>query len=259
MLAKINLRCEGSALPLFLFDADEGAGGGDNPPAPESEAPGSPASGPDNGTPGAENNAPDDDKVDYESRYNDLRPEFDRRGTELDQLRQFQQAVSGAAGPEAQAQAFAAIGLELDEGDNGDPDLNDDPDARMDQFEERLNEREAAEQQSQYEAAESQYLAEGIEILEEQAKREFSDEEIQALAAIARANPNDQGIPDLAFAHQQLEAYGNSLKKQWMESKQTGRQPGSGVPAIEQVDLDNDEARVDYMAKRLAEGRTSSQ
>lgn len=219
-------------------------------PAPVSqETPGSEVGPEDNGTPDA---TPD---IDFEQRYNDLRSEFDRRNQQYAEAEQLEAVLAGEAGPEAQAQALAAFGIELEgdeEFDEFDDELDEyDPDARIDRLESFLEEQQMAAEEEAMAEAEQEYLAEGLGILEEQEGREFSDQELETLVSIAVANPDDQGVPDLAFAHQHLNDLIQDRQQAWVQSKRSGRVPGSGVAAEKAVDLDNEETRVQWMADRI--------
>ena len=217
-------------------------------PAPQSEETPGIESGPENGTPAE---TPD---IDFEQRYNDLRSEFDRRNQQYSEAEQLQAALSGAAGPEAQAQVLAAFGIEL-EGDEDFDEFDDlgefDPDARIDRLEAMLEEQQMAAQEEAMAEAEVEYLTEGIEALEQGEGREFSDQEIAILASVARANPDANGVPDLEVAHAHLTELLNDRQSAWVQSKKAKR-PGSGIAADRAVDLDNEEARVQFMADRLA-------
>lgn len=218
-------------------------------PAPQNEETPGIESGPeDNGTPA------DAPEIDFEQRYNDLRSEFDRRNQQYSEAEQLQAALSGQAGPEVQAQVLAAFGIELED-DQVDElaDLGEyDPDARIDRLEAILAEREAMEEEAAYEEAEVDYLTEGIEALEQSEGREFSDQEIAILASVARANPDGNGAPDLQLAHAHLTELLNDRQSAWVESKKASRRPGSGIAAGKAADLDNEEARVQFIADRIA-------
>jgi hypothetical protein len=216
-------------------------------PAPDSQETPGLESGPDTGTP-----ANDSPEVDFEQRYNDLRPEFDRRSQQLSQLEKFQQAVSGQLGPEAQAEALKAYGVELEDDASDVDEYDDDPDSRLERLEATIEEQQQQAAAQQAAEAEAEFLSEGIESLEEQEGREFSDQEIAILASVARANPTNEGLPDLRLAHQHLAELQKGLQARWLESKKAQRRPGSGIAADKAVDLDNDEDRVQFMADRLA-------
>jgi hypothetical protein len=217
-------------------------------PAPDTsqETPGSEV-GPEVGTP---DETPD---IDFEQRYNDLRSEFDRRNQQYSQAEELERALSGAAGPEAQAQALSAFGIELENEEQEDFGGLDefDPDSRIDRLEAMLEEQATAAEQQELEAAEMDYLADSIDLLEQQEGREFSDQEIETLVSIARANPDQDGVPDMELAHQQLNGLIEAQRAAWLESKKSKRVPGSGVAAGKAVDLDNEEARVQWMADRI--------
>jgi hypothetical protein len=218
-------------------------------PAPQTEETPGPVSGPeDNGIPA------DTPAVDYEQRYNDLRSEFDRRNQQYSEAEQLQMALAGQAGPDAQAEILRRFGIELEdeEGDQFDELDEFDPDARIDRLEAMLEEQQMAAEQEAYVEAETEYLTEGIESLEQSEGREFSDQEIAILASVARANPNEQGLPDLRVAHAHLTELLQDRQSAWVESKKAARRPGSGIAADRAADLDNDEARVQFIADRIA-------
>jgi hypothetical protein len=218
-------------------------------PAPQTEETPGPVSGPeDNGIPA---NSPE---IDYEQRYSDLRSEFDRRNQQYSEAERLQVALSGQAGPDAQAQALRAFGIELDdeEADQFNELDEFDPDARIDRLEAMLEEQQAAAEQEAYVEAETEFLTEGIESLEQSEGREFSDQEIAILASVARANPNENGVPDLQVAHAHLSELLQDRQSAWVESKKAARRPGSGIAAERAADLDNDEARVQFIADRIA-------
>jgi hypothetical protein len=224
------------------------------------------ASGEDEGTepaPGIEQETPGYDEsaeeggfdespdIDFEQRYNDLRPEFDRRSQALSQAEQMQEALSGMAGPEAQAQALMSLGIELED-DQDDYDYEDEnPDARLDRLEQTIEEQQAMAEQEAYIEAEQNFLVEGIEALEEREGREFSEQEVAILASVARANRLDDGTPDLSLANDHLTDLLTERQKSWIESKRGGRRPGSGMAAGKAVDLNDPEARVQFMADRI--------
>lgn len=182
-----------------------------------------------------------EDAVDYEKRYNDLRPEYDR-------TQQLVAAARGDHGEAAQAQALEALGLAFDEDEDDEPEDEDfefaDPDERIERLESHLAEREEADQQAQLQEMEDNFLLEGIEALEKREGRELSDEEFSALARMARAERLDNGVPDIEGAYESLEGLAKSRHQAWLESKKTSRKPSSGVTASRDVDLSTPEARI---------------
>jgi len=216
-------------------------------PAPQNEETPGIESGPENGIPA------DSPEIDFEQRYNDLRSEFDRRNQQYSEAEQLQAALSGAAGPEAQAAILAQFGIELEDEDMEAFDELDefDPDSRIDRLEAMLEEQQMAAQEEAMAEAEVDYLTDGIEALEQQEGREFSDQEIAILASVARANPDDNGAPNLEVAHAHLTELIQDRQSAWVNSKKAKR-PGSGVAAEKAADLDNEEARVQFMADRFA-------
>jgi hypothetical protein len=227
---------------------EETPSGMEETPAPQNEETPGIESGPDNGIPA------DSPEIDFEQRYNDLRSEFDRRNQQYSEAEQLQAALSGAAGPEAQAQILANFGIELEDDEDFDAfdELDEyDPDARIDRLEAMLEEQQMAAEEEMMAEAEVDYLTDGIEALESQEGREFSDQEIAILASVARANPDANGAPNLEVAHAHLTELLQDRQSAWVQSKKAKR-PGSGVAAERAADLDNDEARVQFMADRIA-------
>lgn len=193
----------------------------------------------------------DSPEIDFEQRYNDLRPEFDRRSQALSQAEQMQEALSGLAGPEAQAQALRSLGIELEDDQEDDYYEDDDPDTRLDRLEQTIEQQQAMAEQQAYVEAEQEFLVEGIEALEQREGREFSEQEVAILASVARANRLENGTPDLSLAHDHLSDLLTERQKSWIESKRGGRKPGSGVAAGKAADLNDPEARVQFMADRI--------
>ena len=227
---------------------EETPSGMEETPAPQNEETPGIESGPeDNGIPA------DSPEIDFEQRYSDLRSEFDRRNQQYAEAEQLQAALSGAAGPEVQAQILAQFGIELEDDEDFDFDELDeyDPDARIDRLESMLEEQQMEAEEEMMAEAEVDYLTEGIEALEQHEGREFSDQEIAVLASVARANPDGNGVPDLEVAHAHLSELLQDRQSAWVQSKKAKR-PGSGMAAERAADLDNDEARVQFMADRFA-------
>ncbi len=81
-----------------------------NPPAPEEGTPGPP--------------------IDWERRYNDLRPKFDQTAQEAAQLRAWQEKVK--TDPDAQRELLTELGYEFEEEPPADPQPGDDLRAEID-------------------------------------------------------------------------------------------------------------------------------
>lgn len=224
---------------LFRFDDDIATGA----PSASEETPDVNESGPESGTPADQ---PQD--INWEQRYNDLRPEFDRRAQEVSEYRQLHEILAGNAGPEARAEALSALGVELQDDDSYENENDDDPEARLERVEQALEQQKAEAERSARQSAEDDFLVEGIEALEGHAGREFTEQEITVLADVARANRDEHGVPDLEKAYSHLEGLLKASKESWIASKKVSRSPGSGIAASEAVDLNDPEARVRQMA-----------
>lgn len=202
-------------------------------------------SAPEEGTPEESTEQPESDP--FEKRYNDLRPEYDRKSQTLSQYEEFFQALSD---PETQAEALQAIGLELEGDEESDEegfDYDDDPDERIEQIEAYLAEQEEAAQEEAVLDEAEEHVAETLSELDPDDS--FSDDYVDLL--ISAAPEDDDGFPDVKAAHEQFQREFETQREKWVESKRRAPQVGSGSSPSHQPDLDNAEQRRDYIAQRL--------
>ena len=188
---------------------------------------------------------------DYEKRYNDLRPEYDRTRQEVAQLRQFQEAARGAFGPEVQAQVLRQIGLDLDDVEDFEDRENESEEDRVARLEQWKSEFEQQQQEQLLAQQEEEYLVSEIEALEKEAGREFSDEELTLIARAAQASRLENGDPDVKGAYELLTGVSKSAREQYVNSKKAPKAP-VGSPGEEQIDTSDDQARQNAMAKIVA-------
>jgi hypothetical protein len=163
-----------------------------------------------------------------------------------------------------------ALGIRLaddddtEPGDGEQPELDpDDPTAALQQeikrLQERLDQREQAEQTAAEKAAEEEHFAKvGEHVESELAKlggdKGLSDEEKQLVVNVALANPADEhGMPRIAEAKALLDKVADQRLQGWAQSKDAPTvATATGVPASEAPDLDNEQQRIAHMVGRLA-------
>jgi hypothetical protein len=162
----------------------------------------------------------DSPEIDWKQRYEDLRPEADRRASILAD-------IEGRNGPERQAAALserARIELEAadeaEEEDDDDFDLPPDPNERIDQLErERQDERQQRED-AEFDQLEEKYLESTVEALEAQAGLKLSDEAYDFVVnkALANRDPHD-GKPDVEGSFKAWKAEVEAAGQSWVKSK----------------------------------------
>lgn len=160
----------------------------------------------------------------WEQRYNDLRPEFDRRNALLT-------AAEGQQGPEAQAQALRQLGIEVQEEEaeeETEPNWVD-PDQRIDQLEARLTQREEAEQQAHFAQLEDQYIKSTLGEIEGKENSKLSEAETRVVRNAALANRLEDGRPDLQGAFDDLKGIKSAAAEEYRASKNTPTPPLGSV------------------------------
>lgn len=180
----------------------------------------------------------------WEQRYNDLRPEFDRRNALLT-------AAEGQQGPEAQAQALRQLGIEVqmeeEAAEETEPNWVD-PDQRIDQLEARLTQREEAEQQAHFADLEDKYIKSTLGEIEGKENTKLSDAEARVVRNAALANRLEDGRPDLQGAFDDLKGIKSAAAEEYRASKNTPLPP-VGTAGEEKLDTRNPEQRRAFMLK----------
>lgn len=191
--------------------------------------------------------------VDWEQRYNSLRPEYDRSN-------QLLAAARGDHGPDAQMQALQQLGVELQQEAEEEDEFEDPYDTlarRQEALEQKLQAREEAEQRSEMEKLERQLVDDGLKELEKGHKLQLSKEEKAWVVNNALANRHEfQGIDDLkaaltsAFdAHM---GFQKTAYERYLASKKETDTAPVGAVGEESIDLSNPKQKLDWMAKEYA-------
>lgn len=151
--------------------------------------------------------------------------------------------------PNTQAQALARLGFDLADEEQEELDPDEELRQKVALLEaERAREHEMA-QLTQREQETLAYMGDQLEIIEGREGREFSDEESEAIASIALANPDQQGRPDVERAFKLLSGIWDAQLAARRERKTAPRVPGNGSPASRVVDLSTRESRINAAAQ----------
>lgn len=202
--------------------------------------------------PGTEAQAPDTPADNYQQRYEDLRPQYDRT---MAQVQQYEQFINSLQDPETQADALRALGLELSqEEEDALLDLEDDGelqyDPRVDQLVEAFNAQQEEAQYAQLQEVEAEFLDQAIGAIESKEGGQLSDSEVETLVQLADRMRDEDGIPDVEAAYQQMKTVAEALNGRYLESKRASRL-NPGTAGTESVDL-SDPATLDKIIEETA-------
>lgn len=190
-----------------------------------------------------------DTQIDWEKRYNDLRPEWDRAKTQLSEFEQYQPLIQSLqTDPRATIKA-----LQEQFGDEYEDDEDDYEDPGERALRLIQEQQETAQQQAErerLEEMEEQYVGEGIDALAERDNVELSDHAQAVIYALATndALRAEDGRPDVEAAYDALRAFEKEVRDGYVASKKAPRIP-SGRPGEKSPDLSNEQERVNYMAQ----------
>lgn len=194
--------------------------------------------------------------TDYEKRYNDMRSEFDRRGSELSNYRFQDEALRGEHGPEQQALAFQRAGVEVQQAEEeAEEDPFEDPyEKRIGTLEQRLEAKEEAEEQAQADATEAQLVKEGLTDLEKEGTVKLTEIDKEIIKNDALINRfNFRSIDDLNAAlknsYDRLVAVKKGSQEEYRTSKNNVQLPPVGSAGEEKLDTRNPEQRRAFMLK----------
>ncbi len=196
--------------------------------------------------------------------YNQLRGDYTQKTQALAEQRkeveQEQQLLSALRSddPDTQREALEFLGYEIpqeaaqEEDDYVDP--FDELRAEVTALREARDADQQAQQTYQQEQQEINDLEKQFSALEQQTGREFSDDEVDMIAALSFSKRDDTGSPDVRGAYERL--YSDFLTKQrsqWVGSKKAPKAP-QGQSGTETFDFSNSDARVQRMADMMEAG-----
>jgi hypothetical protein len=223
-------------------EAPEQTGTPTSPTTPESGAPVTEPPGT-----GSPSESPKD--IDWKQRYEDLRPEADRRGTLLAD-------IEGRNGPERQQAALAEHArIELAEEEEAEePELEDefdlrDPNEEIDAIRQELAERDEAASEAEFDQLEQEFCESTIEGLEDSESFKLTDEEYDFVVNRALANRDQHdGKPDLEGSFKAFKKSILARNKGVYDSKETFVPP-VGTEGEPKIDLRDKEARQKLMTE----------
>lgn len=190
-------------------------------------------------------------EINWQKRYEDLRPEFDRTRQQLSQVeQQAQQLQALQQDPDALAAFLSQLGYEIDGGDE--------PQEFLDPNEQKLSEleRETAEMRAWREQQEQQAHLAQLESAVEAEMSELGipeDAEVLRNMLVSRAvalPATENGRPDIKGAWAELQQLEQHFQQQWAQSKRAPSVPAVGQPGTQAPNLDNPEERIAWMAEQ---------
>ena len=178
-------------------------------------------------TPPNEDTASQDQQetVDWEKRYNDLRPEYDRGQQALKEAQQYQQVVQALQSDDPQERAWAAdiLGLEFEDGDTPDDEEEEEfRDPRVDQL---LAQQQEQAYEQEIQALDS-HISSTIDQLAEKHKLDLSDEEKDLIYAQTLAlEPAEGNQPNVSRAFEMYTGILDKHIKRYREGKKNAPSP----------------------------------
>lgn len=204
----------------------------------------------------APNGTPDTPQVNYEQRYNDLRPQFDRTAQEAAELRAWKEQLS--SDEDAQREFLRSLGYEVE-----DPNQGMDPTAaELAALRQQVSELSGWRDNLTQEQVQAQQLQQLEQSVNEQFKAipdlDEADREWVEDRALTRMAPREDGMPDIQAAYQALVERDNRVLSTRAKKRSSAPRfaPG-GKEGTQAPDLDDDEVRRAYMAQRFGDLNTA--
>lgn len=187
--------------------------------------------------------------VDWEQRYNSLRPEYDRSN-------QLLAAARGDHGPEAQIEAARQLGWDVQQQPQEEEDPFEDPEERTQreiaEIKEQLQQHKEAEEWAEFEQLEKGFVKETLDGLEGDENVKLSGKERTWIETQAKANRLESGEPNLKGAFDDLKGIKSAARDEYLASKKAPKAP-AGAVGEEEIDLSNKEKRNKWMAEQIGD------
>lgn len=202
------------------------------------------------------NAATDQQVIDWQKRYEDLRPQWDRSNQELSEYRQL---VESLTNPETQADALRALGLELqqEEQQQQQQEWQDPYEQRFGQLEQTLQQlvqrdqqMEQAQQEAQRQWEVDNHLGQAVVEIQQKLGHDIDQKDLELAIAFAERVPDERGMPDLHAAWDYLTQRDQGKLQGWVSSKKAPGIP-DGEAAGKEYDLSDPKQRDEYIAMRL--------
>lgn len=191
---------------------------------------------------------PDTPQIDYEKRYSDLRPQYDRTAQELAALRAEQERLADA---DYQRQLMASWGYDVEEPGTAYEDPTEDLRrelSELKEWKEGLTQREQEQQQlAQIEASVDEQFKAAAPDLDPQTREWVTTRALNM-------DPRDDGMPNIQGALQAFQEWEVERQKQWRAQKRRAPHiPSGGAEGTSAPNLDDREQRIAWMAEQMAE------
>jgi hypothetical protein len=198
-------------------------------------------------------------------QYNEMRGDYTRKTQSLAEQRQEAEAMrSVLEDPESHAAFIRSLpdeyqmailknaGYDVEDDGSSEmemPEYEDPYEPRLSALENHLQERQQQEQLQAQQEAETDYVANELEALSQQTGREFDDEEIEAVLALAVLNRDPEtGAPDIKGAYEHLYSRVFATeRKRYAQGKRPPHVQANGSSATEEIDTDSPDKRVEAL------------
>jgi hypothetical protein len=186
--------------------------------------------------------------------YQQLRADYTRKTQEIGSRNRDQILQQALQDPNFRNQAFEAWGVEYGQDDD---DLYEDPDedlrrevAELRQWRDEITQANTKQQREQ---ALTASVDRQLESLEERIGRELPEKVSNWIGTVALNNPDDTGQPDVQGAYDQWADVVAEERKSWVNTKRKARPAPSGQSGSKQVNLKNDQERLNALAEAFEE------
>lgn len=174
--------------------------------------------------------------VDYRSRYENLLPEYTRKSQRLAELEREHQQYA----PDDQ--------YEDDDDEYEEIDSNEWRRLAREEAERVLSAHQRREAEKQ---AEINFVKAELTTLEREVGDTFTDAERELLGTTSERLRDESGRPDVRRAYEHFNEIFEGRKQKWVSGKRSTK-PAAGPGAAEVVDLDDSEARAEFIDRVMA-------
>jgi hypothetical protein len=199
-------------------------------------------------------------QIDWEKRYNDMRSEFDRRGTRVSELEPLQQAVADLKSddPDTRARAAQALGLPFEFVDDTPDDDEAMPYLTREEWQSYQQQQAQREQEAQAQAAQEAAIAQIDNAIQSHQALNALDKDdrdwviAKALSLDPKMTPEGVPLPDIDAALEQFNGWSSGRIEKWRSTKKAphvGQVGTAGTQALPE-DAGHNE-RVAYAMERL--------
>ena len=193
-------------------------------------------------------------KIDWADRYKNLQSFADQRDAE--RLRELEEAKRKLEQYESLQQRPQPTRYREDDYEDDEPvyDPLQDPRVqahlqKVQELESRLSQREQAEERARQQERDYAHIDAYLDLVEATTKRELSEQAVKWIGRDALENRDPvTGAPDVEGAYAAYHKLMESERQQWVSTKPgRGAAPASGPGAVEVPDLDDPDARAEFL------------